>query len=129
MMIVKRLVYVAFTIAILFIALFIRSKWAVLPYFINFWIGDFLWAFMLYFLWRAIFLQFNRYKMTIALIVFCWLIEGSQAWHTPWLDDFRHTTIGGLLLGHGYLWSDILAYTAGVIVAYWADRPFDGNID
>jgi hypothetical protein len=79
---------------------------------------------MLYYLCRAFFLRQNILKLLATLILFCWIIETSQAWHTPWLDAFRNTTFGGLLLGHGFLWSDILAYTAGGIVAYWFDQKY-----
>jgi hypothetical protein len=116
-----RLIYAVLTVVLIVFALYLRSIWKYLPYSINFWIGDFLWAVMLYCASMAIFAPSNKYRMTIVLVVFCWIIECSQAWHEPWLDAFRNTTIGGLLLGHGFLWSDILAYTAGVLVAYWMD--------
>jgi hypothetical protein len=118
----KRLIYSILTIGIIAIALFFRKTWTYLPNFINIWIGDYLWAIMLYCATMVIFLNFNKKKTSIALIVFCWLIESSQLWHTPWLDAFRNTTFGGLLLGHGFLWSDIMAYTAGVLSAYWIDE-------
>jgi hypothetical protein len=108
-------------IALLLLALGIRRAWAYLPSWINFWIGDFLWAAMLYFLGLAILGSVDRRRYTAFLIPFCWLVEASQAWHTPWLDAFRETTIGGILLGHGFLWSDVAAYTAGVLVAYWME--------
>ncbi len=118
----KRLIYSILTLGIIGFALFIRKMWSFLPDFINIWIGDYLWAIMLYCATMVVFLHFDKKKTTIALIVFCWLIEASQLWHTPWLDAFRSTTFGGLLLGHGFLWSDIIAYTAGVLSAYWIDK-------
>ena len=86
--------------------------------------GDYLWAVMLFWASRLVFLHFDRKKLAIALVIFCWFIEASQAFHTPALDSFRDTTMGGLLLGHGFLWSDIVAYTAGVISAYFFDKRF-----
>ena len=32
----------------------------------------------------------------------------------PWIDSIRHTTLGGLVLGFGFLWSDLACYAAGV---------------
>ncbi len=32
----------------------------------------------------------------------------------PWIDSVRQTTIGGLILGFGFLWSDLACYAAGV---------------
>ena len=120
----KRLFYFILTILTTLIALFIRSKWAYLPDFINIWIGDYLWAVMLFWAWRMFFLGVDRLKMTYVLVVFCWCVEASQAFHRPWLDAFRETTFGGLLLGHGFLWSDIIAYTAGVVSGYFVDKYF-----
>jgi hypothetical protein len=105
-------------------ALFLRKMWKFIPDFINFWIGDFLWAVMLYFFCRSIFYTFDQKKLTLGLIVFSCCVETSQLFHTPWLDAFRNTTFGGLLLGHGFLWSDILAYTFGIIAAYFLDKKW-----
>ena len=49
-------------------------------------------------------------------IVFCYFIEFTQLYHAPWIDDIRKTALGGLILGYGFLWSDILAYSIGVAV-------------
>jgi hypothetical protein len=118
----NRIKYAFLSIIIIALALKIRSLWRFLPYWLNFWIGDFLWAIMLYCIMIAVFLPRNRWQATRYLVVFCWIIEISQAWHTPWLDAYRNTYVGGLLLGHGFLWSDIIAYTAGVLTAYWVDK-------
>lgn len=120
----KRLFYLILTFSSIVIALFIRSKWAYLPDFINIWIGDYLWGIMLFWAGRLFFLGVDKPKMTYALVVFCWCVEASQAFHRPWLDAFRDTTFGGLLLGHGFLWSDIIAYTAGVVSGYFIDKYF-----
>jgi len=44
------------------------------------------------------------------------MIEMSQLYQAEWINNIRHTTLGGLILGQGFLWSDIVAYTAGVII-------------
>lgn len=118
----KRVTYILLAIVTIIIALIIRKLWTHLPFWINIWIGDFLWAVMLYFAMIAVFMPKNRWKATAYLIVFCWIIEISQEWHTEWLDAFRQTYIGGLLLGHGFLWSDIISYTMGALVAYLIDK-------
>ena len=41
-------------------------------------------------------------------------IELSQLYHAPWIDSIRHTTLGGLILGFGFLWSDLVCYAVGV---------------
>jgi Flp pilus assembly protein TadB len=44
-------------------------------------------------------------------------VELSQLYHAPWIDSMRSTTVGGLLLGYGFLWSDLACYAAGVGLA------------
>jgi hypothetical protein len=41
-------------------------------------------------------------------------IEVSQLYHAPWIDAIRRTLPGGLVLGYGFLWSDLVCYAAGV---------------
>lgn len=120
----NRLRYLGLTIFTLFFALYLRSIWQYLPFFINIWIGDFLWAMMLFWCCRIVVLQIDGKKLALWLIIFCWLIEASQTIHTPSLDAFRNTTFGGLLLGHGFLWSDIITYTIGIICAYFIDYKY-----
>ena len=44
-------------------------------------------------------------------------VETSQRVHVPWLDALRATTLGALVLGQGFLWSDIVCYAVGVMLA------------
>jgi hypothetical protein len=41
-------------------------------------------------------------------------VEISQLYHAPWIDSIRQSTIGGLILGFGFLWSDLACYALGV---------------
>jgi uncharacterized protein YebE (UPF0316 family) len=54
-------------------------------------------------------------------ICFCYLIEISQLYHAFWIDSIRRTTLGGLVLGYGFLWSDLLAYAIGIGVGIIID--------
>ncbi len=53
---------------------------------------------------------------TIALLAMSLSIavELSQLYHAPWIDSIRQTTLGGLILGYGFLWSDLACYALGV---------------
>ena len=42
--------------------------------------------------------------------------------HAPWLDDFRLTTAGALLLGRVFSVWNMLAYGVGIVLAIWLDR-------
>ena len=73
----QRIRYAGVAVLLIVIALGLRAVWTCLPYFINFWIGDFLWAMMLYYLSMALFLPANKFRFTAGLVVFCWLVEAS----------------------------------------------------
>jgi hypothetical protein len=53
---------------------------------------------------------------TIALLAisFSVAVELSQLYHAPWIDSIRQTTLGGLIVGFGFLWSDVTCYAMGV---------------
>jgi hypothetical protein len=42
--------------------------------------------------------------------------------HTPWLDDFRLTLAGALLLGRIFSLWNLVAYAAGIVLGAVADR-------
>ena len=43
-------------------------------------------------------------------------VEISQLYHAPWIDSIRRTTLSGLLLGFGFIWSDLACYAVGVAI-------------
>jgi hypothetical protein len=53
---------------------------------------------------------------TIACLamLFSVAIDLIQLYHAPWLDSIRQTTLGGLILGFGFLWIDLMCYVVGV---------------
>ena len=85
-----------------------------LPEIVNMYLGDALWALMIYLYVAIIFKTLSIKRVAISSLLFCYLIELSQLYHAPWIDQIRNTRLGGLILGFGFLWSDILAYTMGV---------------
>lgn len=58
-------------------------------------------------------------------------VEASQLLSWPWLVELRATRLGGLLLGHGFQWADVLAYTAGSLGAFalatWLQKAVAGT--
>ncbi len=44
------------------------------------------------------------------------VVELSQLYHAPWIDSIRQTTLGGLVLGFGFLWTDLLCYSVGIAI-------------
>ena len=80
-------------------------------------IGDVLWATMVYFIVHLLFINRTIKWVTIASLLFCYAIEFSQLYQAPWINNIRHTVIGGLILGEVFLWGDMLSYTVGVALA------------
>ena len=80
--------------------------------------GDALWAMMVFCLWRIV--LHNKKLPTVAIVslAHCYLVEFSQMITWRWLISFRQTFIGHMMLGQGFLWIDLLAYSIGIIVIY-----------
>lgn len=51
-------------------------------------------------------------------------VEFAQLLDWPWLRTLRGTSVGALLLGHGFQAADLLAHVAGVALACLADVTF-----
>ena len=82
--------------------------------------GDVLWAAMIYWGFKFLFAQEPKRTAFYALIS-CFLIEFSQLYHAPWIDQIRSNRLGGLVLGFGFLWSDLSCYLVGVVGSYFVD--------
>ena len=110
----NRIVYLISVAIVMGLGLSSRKYAGYLPEWINTYLGDALWAVMIY-LFAALLLK-DRKSAQIALLslLFCYLIEISQLYHAPWIDAIRNTRLGGLVLGFGFLWTDIIAYTMGI---------------
>ncbi|AWK05127.1 DUF2809 domain-containing protein [Flavobacterium crocinum] len=90
--------------------------------FIPLWIGDFLYAVMIYFLVR-IFLPFkNTFLIALLSLLICYGIEFLQLYQSEWIIKLRKTLFGRYVLGQGFLWSDIIAYTFGILTAFIVER-------
>jgi hypothetical protein len=89
-------------------------------------IGDILWGLMVYFIIRFLFINKSIKWVSIISLLFCYAIEFSQLYQAPWINNIRHTVIGGLILGEIFVWGDLLCYTVGIgigmIVNSWLDK-------
>lgn len=85
-------------------------------------IGDFLYAVMIYFLIRTIFIHQKTIHLAILSLLICYCIEFLQLYQAEWIVALRKTLFGRYVLGQGFLWSDILAYTFGIAFAYLIDK-------
>lgn len=84
--------------------------------------GDALWAIMIYIGIRIIWVHKSLLFAVIFSLLCCYLIECSQLYQAVWINEIRHTMIGGLVLGKGFLWIDLLRYTVGILIAVGLDN-------
>ena len=85
-------------------------------------LGSLLWGAMVYCL---VGFMRPRWQLPVVALVAAGIavsVEFSQLWHAPWLDGFRQTRLGVLLIGRFFAWADIAAYLAGLVLAAGADR-------
>jgi hypothetical protein len=93
-----------------------------LPPFVAAYAGDTLWAAMVFWLLATLSPRARTNGLAMASLAISTMVELSQLYRAPWLDAVRATTLGALVLGRGFLWSDLVCYTAGVILAALFDR-------
>lgn len=110
--------------AVLVIGVGLLTRWPAwpLPPAVAKYLGSILWGAMVYYLLRACRPNGRETTAVIAAIIVAAGVEFSQLWHVPWLDAFRRTTIGVLLIGRFFAYADIVAYSAGILVAFGVER-------
>ena len=116
------LIYFGLTITVVMSGLSTRYFAIYLPKWVGLYLGDCLWALMIFLIVGRIFRTRDTKWITVVAVLFCYLIEASQLYHSEWIDIIRNTRIGGLVLGRGFLWSDLISYSIGVALGTILDR-------
>ena len=76
--------------------------------------GSALWGAMVFCVIGACLPRLAVVPMMMLAFVIAAAVEASQLWHPAWLDAFRRTIIGVLLLGRYFSFADIAAYAVGI---------------
>ena len=84
--------------------------------------GSILWGATVFFLVAVARPRFSRLRIAGISAVIAVGVELFRLVHTPWLDEFRLTLAGALLLGRIFSVWDILSYGAGILLAVGLDR-------
>jgi hypothetical protein len=87
-----------------------------LPSFVGEYAGDTLWALTVYLVLGFVFPGIRRSVAVALTIAISFGVEFSQLYQAEWINTIRETRIGALALGAGFLWSDLVCYTAGYTV-------------
>ena len=114
----NRLIYLLAALAVVVLGLSSRKYSGVLPDFIVSYAGDTLWALTAFLGVGLLFPEWSTSRVSVTALLFAFAIELSQLLHFPWMDQIRRTKSGGLILGYGFLWSDLLCYVSGVAIGF-----------
>lgn len=112
----NRIIYFSLVILTVFIGLGTRTS--IIPKFIYPYLGDYFYAIMYYLIIGFLFPRWSSLKVAISSIFLCYTIEILQLYQADWINEIRKNRLGGLILGFGFLWSDMISYTLGGLSAY-----------
>ncbi len=113
------LVLIAITVAL---GLGSRRLGSHLPGFVAAYAGDTLWATAAFLGIGLLLPKAPTWRVAALALLVSLLVEVSQLSKAPWLVTIRSTTLGGLALGHGFLWSDLACYAVGVGLGLLIER-------
>lgn len=85
-------------------------------------VGDLLYAVMIYVLVRIVFISKKALQIILISLLICYSIEFFQLYQDNWIIAVRKTLFGRYVLGQGFLWSDLLAYTFGIAIAFIIEK-------
>ena len=77
---------------------------------------------MVYFGFRFLLVRKSLWTAVLLSLLFSFGIEFSQLYQADWINAIRHTMLGALVLGKGFLFADLVRYTVGIIIAALLDK-------
>lgn len=123
----RRWIYLTAAVATMLAGLGSRKLRNDLPPFVAEYAGDTLWALMLFLLVSTMLARSSIAIRSAISLGLAFSVEFSQLYHAPWIDSIRQTTLGGLVLGSGFLGSDLICYSVGIAIGVgleWVIRRF-----
>jgi Protein of unknown function (DUF2809) len=86
--------------------------------------GDILWALNVFLTLGFVFPAAPTWRIAAATLAISYSVEFSQFYQADWINRIRQTLPGRLLLGSGFLKSDLACYTIGVAIGAAAESLF-----
>jgi hypothetical protein len=117
----RRVIYGSLLLAVILLGLASRAYSPPLPPFVRAYFGDALWALAAYLTVALLFPRLPVRWVAVTAGLFSLAVELSQIYHAPWIDGLRQIRVAALLLGHDFLWSDLVCYGVGVGVGALAE--------
>lgn len=118
----KRAIYLLLIIIMIMLGLASRLYGSSLPAFFAENAGDALWAAMVYFAFRYLFVRKSLGTAILLSFLFSFGVEFSQLYQDDWINQIRDTLLGALILGKGFLAVDLVRYSVGIILAAFLDK-------
>jgi hypothetical protein len=118
----NRKIYLSLIIITIIAGLLSRTN--LIPELIYPYLGDYLYALMFFFIIGFLFPNMGTLKTMFISISICYMIELFQLYQSEWINDIRSNKLGGLILGFGFLWSDIISYTFGGITGFILEKVY-----
>jgi hypothetical protein len=106
------------------IALGLASRLDFIPALIYPYLGDTFYAMMIYAIMAIFFNKSSASNLLTLTIIICFTIEASQLYQAEWINQIRQNKLGGLILGFGFLWSDLVSYSIGSALAFLIDLNY-----
>lgn len=97
------------------IALFVRDRF-VRPY-----VGDFLVVILIYCAVRTV-LKASTWKIALGVLLFSYLVETLQYFQLIERLGLENNSIARTVMGYGFEWLDLIAYTLGIITVLFMER-------
>lgn len=127
----NRQVYIALFLVMIVLGLLSRKFAGILPNWSTLYLGDSLWAAMVYFMFALAFSNTKARVLALVALVFSFGIEFSQLYQAEWINTLRSNRFAALVLGRGFLWSDLFAYSIGILCSFaldlWIRKRFISN--
>ena len=86
------------------------------------WSGDTCWAIAAWFLLRAILPRVAALEIAVLTSALCLIVETSQLLDVEWLQNLRQYPVIRMLIGSGFIWTDLVLYAVGIGISWALDR-------
>jgi len=117
----KRLWYALAVAGVIALGLASR-RFGIFPEMLGKYPGDVLWTLMVYLGWGFVFPKWPVGRIALLALATSYGVEFAKFCHAPWLEDFRNTTFGHLVLGYTFSWGNLVAYTLGAAIGAAGER-------
>ena len=123
----NRKIYLILIIITIFLGLLSRTD--LIPELIYPYIGDFFYSLMFFIIIGFLFPNMKTLKTGLISTGICYSIELFQLYQSDWINSIRNYKLGGLILGFGFLWSDMISYTFGGFIGYIFEKIYHSRIE